>query len=200
MIDSNSKKQYFARIAEGDKSAFDVFFKHYYPKLIKFAQIYVDSVQQAEDVVADVLTNVLINRKRVFALDHFESYLYFSVKNKSITSIKRQQRENPFIFDSNEFILNSMAVADPHDLLVGVELQDQVNQITQQFPPKRKMVFQLIREEGFTYRQVAELMNISERTVEVHLKLAVKELREGIEIFLGDGRSAKITQKAPAKH
>nr|WP_295923981.1 RNA polymerase sigma-70 factor [uncultured Dyadobacter sp.] len=200
MTDLNSKKRCFTQIAEGDKKAFDVFFKYYYPKLIQFARIYVDSVPQAEDVVADVLTNILVNRKRVFILDHFESYLYFSVKNKAISSIKRQQRENPFLFDSSDIILNSMAETDPHEMLVGVELQDQVDEIIRQFPPKRKMVFQLIREEGFTYRQVAELMNISERTVEVHLKLAVKELREGIENFLGDRKSRKNMHKTSEKH
>jgi RNA polymerase sigma-70 factor (family 1) len=196
MTDLNSRKRCFTQIAEGDKKAFDAFFKYYYPKLIQFARIYVDSLPQAEDVVADVLTNILSNRKRVFILDHFESYLYFSVKNKAISSIKRQQREKPFLFDSNDIILNSMAVTDPHELMVGVELQDQINEITQQFPAKRKMVFQLIREEGFTYRQVAELMNISERTVEVHLKLAVKELREAVENFLNDKKSRNDRLKA----
>lgn len=191
MIDSDSKRQCFNQIAQGDKKAFDVFFKHYYTKLLQFARNYVDALPQAEDVVADVLTNILINRKKVFSLDHFESYLFFSIKNKALTSIKKQQRENPYLFDSNEIVLNSLAVTSPHEALEGQELQETINRITQGFPPKRKMVFQLIREEGLSYRQVAELMSISERTVEVHLKLALNELRQGIENYLGEEHTRK---------
>jgi RNA polymerase sigma-70 factor (ECF subfamily) len=51
------------------------------------------------------------------------------------------------------------------------------------------MVFQLIREEGFSYRQVGELLDISERTVEVHLKLAIEALRQRINQYISEGQA-----------
>src|SRR5690606_37710903 len=81
-------------------------------------------------------------------------------------------------------ISNLDTAADPHELLMEQELSERVNRIIQNFPPKRKMVYKLIREEGFSYRQVADLMEISERTVEVHLKLAIKDLRENVDQYL----------------
>ena len=180
-----NKNSCFEQIVAGNKEAFDVFFKHYYPKLIQFARIYVNSLQQAEDVVADVLSNLLIHRKRVFALEHFEAYLYTSVKNKALSAIKRKVKTNPYPLEFVEFEPRAGADANPLELLVGQELRDQIFRIIHDLPPKRKMVFQLVREEGLSYRQVAHLMEISERTVEVHLKLAVKALREGVEHYWG---------------
>lgn len=190
MFDLKAKYLCFSRVAEGNKDAFDEFFAHYYPRLIQFAIIYVKCPSQAEDVVSDVITNLLVHRQRVFVLDHFESYLYSSVKNKALNTIKKQQRHDVYsqgIEISKSFIRDS---SDPHELLVEKELHTIIQSVVQNFPPKRKMVFQLIREEDLSYRQVAHLMNISERTVEVHLKLAVKSLRENVEQFF-DRKKAK---------
>lgn len=179
-----NKSLCFKQIVAGNKEAFDVFFKHYYPKLIQFARIYVNSLQQAEDVVADVLTNLVIHRKRVFALEHFEAYLYSSVKNKALSAIKRNVRVNAYPLEVVDFDSRATSDTSPICLLIAQELRDQIFRIVHDLPPKRKMVFQLVREEGLSYRQVAHFMEISERTVEVHLKLAVKSLREGVEQYL----------------
>lgn len=184
MSDMKEKSLWFVRIAEGNKEAFDAFFKHYYPKLIQFACIFVNSTQQAEDVVSEVLTNILIHRERVFALDHFEAYLYSSVKNKALTANKKQQRTSSFAQERQNVKPLSATSSDPHQLLADQEFHLLIRKVINDLPPKRKMVFQLIREEQLSYRQVAELMNISERTVEVHLKLAVKTLRQATEQYL----------------
>ena len=191
MNENNDKRLCFTRIAEGDKKAFDAFFEQYYPKLLQFARIFVQSQPLAEDVVAEVLTNMLAQRERVFRLEHFEAYLYSSIKNKALSSLKKQNRVKNFPDDvQNHKSLNSVST-DPHTLLVVKEMDTIVAEVIRSFPPKRHMVFQLIKEEGFSYRKVAELMNISERTVEVHLRMAVKSLRERIEQYIEEEHTKK---------
>src|SRR5690554_3918966 len=182
MADIENRSLCFAQIAKGDKAAFDKFFESYYPKLLQFARLFVASQQQAEDVVADVLTNLLIQRERVFALDHFEAYLYSSVKNKALSSLKRLHNTETSLDVGHQPL--QISTSDPYQLLEQKEFQEFILQVIGNLPPKRKMVFQMIREEGLSYREVAELLDISERTVEVHLKLAVKDLRENIETYL----------------
>lgn len=184
MADLTNKSLCFAQIAEGNKEAFDVFFRHYYPRLLRFARNFLGCSIQAEDVVAEVLTNLLLHRDRIFALDHFEAYLYSSVKNKALSSLKKNQRTDPYTSDYEDFRPLVSTASDPYEQLVEQELKARVYKIIEDFPPKRKMVYQLIREEGLSYRQVADIMEISERTVEVHLKLAVKALREDVERYL----------------
>lgn len=182
MAEIENRSLCFAQIAKGDKKAFDLFFKNYYPKLLQFARLWVSSPQQAEDVVADVLTNLLIHRERVFALDHFESYLYSSIKNKALSSLRKLERMVPEMDNDHQPV--QVATSDPYQLLEQKEFKEFISQIIDSLPTKRKMVFQMIREEGLSYREVAELLDISDRTVEVHLKLAIKDLRENIEHYL----------------
>jgi RNA polymerase sigma-70 factor (family 1) len=180
----SDKISLFKRISEGDKEAFDIFFESYYLKLIHFAQIFVDSEQQAEDIVSEVLTNILINRKKIFVLENFDAYLYSSVKNKALSLVKRRKVADDYSKHVCNTEQNNFTFVDPHDLLVEKEFNSLIFKVIDGLPPKRKMVFQLIREEGFSYRQVAELLDISDRTVEVHLKLAIKSLRKKVKEYL----------------
>ncbi len=197
MADIENRSLCFAQIAKGNKEAFDVFFESYYPKLLQFARIFLQSHQQAEDVVADVLTNLLIHRERVFALDHFEAYLYSSVKNKALSSLKKLKKVEPGQDPEVEYRPLETPTSDPHQLMEQREFTDYILQVIENLPPKRKVVFQMIREEGFSYREVADLLEISERTVEVHLKLAVKDLRENIETYLDRKLPGKNNKKFP---
>ena len=73
---------------------------------------------------------------------------------------------------------------DPHEMLVGIELYGQINKLIERLPPKRQQVYRLIKDDDMCYKDVAKLMDISERTVEVHLKIAVRELRSSIVGYL----------------
>lgn len=172
------RKILFRRIAEGDKRAFDEFFDLYYTRLVQFARLFVDTPEQAEDVVSDVLTALLTKREKVFVLDQFEAYLYMAVKNRAISAIRRRQ-----VADAYAEHIAQNSTPNAHDTLIAQELHDLVDRVIDSFPPKRRMVFQLIRDEELSYAQVAELLDISVRTVEVHLRLAVRELRQRIDAY-----------------
>ncbi|MDF9796417.1 RNA polymerase sigma-70 factor (family 1) [Catalinimonas alkaloidigena] len=187
----DNKRLLFDNIAEGDKKAFDTFFAFYYQKLIQFALIFLNTEQEAEDVVAEVLTNMLAQRERVFKLNHFEAYLYASVKNKCLSFIRKQGKVNQYNQGFEQSIPFTTNTSDPYEKLVEEELSTLIQQVIINLPPRRKMVFQLIREENFSYRKVAELMDISERTVEVHLKLAIETLRTHIEKYGATEKSKK---------
>ncbi len=72
----------FTLIAAGNKKAFDRFFMIYYMRLVNFSNLILRDKNSAEDVVSEVLTNLLMEKERVFRLKNFESYLYTAVKNK----------------------------------------------------------------------------------------------------------------------
>lgn len=178
------KETIFKRIAEGDKKAFDEFFTLYYPRLVQFAGLYLDSVAQAEDVVSEVLTNMLHQRERVFLLKNFDGYLYSSVKNKALSSIRRKRVAEAYSVHIHRDHSHCAVFPDSHDGLVAQELNELVAKIIAGFPPKRRIVFQLVRDEGMSYSEAATLLDISVRTVEVHLRLAIGELRKTVEAYL----------------
>ena len=190
MNELKDKSLSFIRIAQGDKQAFDDFFHQYYPCLVRYTRAIVHCEQQAEDIVADVLTNLLARREKVFALPHFEAYLYTSVRNKAITFLKRRKDTAVSSTELRKLTRTTGSAASPYELLVEEELDALARRVIQNLPPKRRRAFQLFRERNLSYRQVADAMHISERTVEVHLRMAVKTLRRAVEDYL-DQKEAK---------
>ncbi len=186
MYSSKKDNDILSRVAKGDKKAFDVFFESYYPKLINFAVPFTNSVAQAEDVVSEVLTNILVDRKRIFSLNNFNAYLYTAIKNKALTHLRKQHQALTYSHENYRSKYQFVNAPNPHELLVENELKQVVSNMITQLPDRRKTVFHMIKEDGLSYKEVAQLLDISERTVEVHLKLAVRSLRECIAHYLSD--------------
>lgn len=184
--DKNIKAQLIKMSEKDDKQAFSFFFNYYYVKLLRFAHLFVPSIHQAEDVVSEVLIRLLKKRKELFKIENFEGYLFLAVKNEALNNIKLSKRNNNLVSIENENDCFSSDFVDPYTKLVEEELRNLIYCTIEKLPPKRRMVYKLIKDEGLKYKEVAELLDISERTVEVHLKIAVKELRETIKTYLED--------------
>ena len=187
MNNNKNIKELLFKIAEkDDKQAFSLFFNQYYAKLLRFAHLFVPSIHQAEDIVSEVLIRLLKKRKELFKIQNFEGYLFLSVKNEALNHLKQSKRNNNLVSIENEHDCFSSDFVDPLNKLLEEELRDLIYHTIEKLPPKRRMVYKLIKDEGLKYKEVAELLEISERTVEVHLKIAVKELREKIIKYLED--------------
>lgn len=173
------------KIAENDDTkAFSEFFRHYHSRLLRLAHMFVSSPQMAEDIVSDVLIKLLRNKKETFNKENFIGYLYQCIKNQSLDHLKRN-RKQPLVDinynDADYFILDK---STPHSQLIQKEFEKVIVDCVESLPPKRKLVFKLVKDEGMSYKQVAGLLDISERTVEVHLRIAISQLKSSIDEYL----------------
>lgn len=178
------------RLAESDdKSAFTIFFNEYYSRLIQFAMLFVHSYSLAEDVVSEVLIRLVRRRKELCNIQNFKGYLFQSVKHEALNQLKQYKRQRdvlkPLEDEKDHFLPD---LVDPCEQLLEKELRAIVFKIVNELPPKRRMVYKLVKDEGMRYRDVAELLEISERTVEEHLKIAVRSLREGVTAYFAEKR------------
>lgn len=183
------------QIAENDdKKAFSYFFNRYYTRLVQFALLFVPSHNLAEDVVSEVMIRLLRKRKELHTITNFQGYLFQAVKNEAINQLKVYNRHSanskPIENEKDHFLPD---LVDPCEKLLEKELREIVSKIVEGLPPKRRMVYKLIKDEGLRYKQVGELLDISERTVEEHLKIAVKELRAGVQKYFRERQPLKIS-------
>jgi RNA polymerase sigma-70 factor (family 1) len=177
------------------EKTFKVFFDHYYVRMVKFAFLYVPQQAQAEDVVSEVMIKILKNRHKLHEIKNLEGYLFLSVKNQAISSLRQspnyQESEWSDSYDNN-FIDTS---DNPGQHMETDELSNFIQNIVNNLPPQRQMVFKLVKEEGQKIKDVAELMELSPKTVKNHLDLAMKTLRQEVTAFLKDQPKAKIGKK-----
>jgi RNA polymerase sigma-70 factor (ECF subfamily) len=175
-------KELQTRIAIEDESAFTQLYLHFGKKLNLFAASLVRSREIAEELVEDVFVKLWASRQRITDIENITVYLYVAVKNKSLN--KLSQKANELItapFDFLDTTTDEFA-SDPYDLMITSEMMAQMQHAIEALPPRCKMIFKLVREDGLKYKEVAEILNISVNTIDVQMAIAVKKICTALHI------------------
>ncbi|RZJ50357.1 MAG: RNA polymerase sigma-70 factor [Chryseobacterium sp.] len=182
----------FRAIEKGNKTAFDELFLLYHAKLISLARHYVNSQEDAEEITSEMFIKLWLKRENLSYVSHPEAYLFILVKNACLNHI-RSEKKRKLIFSPSqtEDIANYHAVSNTCDPELFLLLDNAVAALPQQ----RKIIFKLIKEEGLKSKVVAEIMDISVRTVENQLYKAVKSLADTLSGYLGYHPQAKKREK-----
>jgi len=177
------------RISLQDEAAFTELYQLFGKKLIQFAISLVRSKEVAEELVEDVFVSLWANRGTVTAVQNLTVYLYVSVKNKALTTLSRKARELVTApFDYLDTAVNELA-ADPYSLMITAEMMARMQTAIEGLPPRCKMIFKLVREDGLRYKEVAEILNISVNTIDAQMAIAVKKICLALHI----GKSPRFT-------
>lgn len=175
-------KELQARIARNDQAAFTQLYLHFGKRLIHFAASLLRSKETAEEITEDVFVKLWANRATINDIDNITVYLYVAVKNMSLSTLSRQARQLVLApFDFLDTPVDDWAV-DPYDLMITSEMMERMHQAVEALPPRCKMIFKLIREDGLKYKEVAEILNISVNTIDVQMAIAVKKICMALHI------------------
>ena len=164
---------------EDDVKAFEKLYYALFSKLIKFSIYYVNHREISEEIVSEVFVKCWNNRKELGHVQHPESYLFIAVKNQSLKHLKKASNMHMVEVDEHEYKL--VDYADPSKKIERKELHRQLDQAIETLPDQARMVFRLIKENGLKYKEVAELLDISPRTVQTQLFRAVAKLRDALK-------------------
>lgn len=180
---SDLERAWVARIAAGDIGAFEVVFGLHYEPLCSFALQFVSSPDAARDVVQEIFVRVWEQRVSLAGCENLRAYLFTAVRNRCFKalrhgsvvrrSVERWQRDGA-----------SPGAAErppsPEDQLEAAELASDLNAVLAELPERAREAFLLHRRQGLAYTEIAEVMDVSVRTVENHIARALRGLREGL--------------------
>lgn len=151
--------------------------------------MYVKQHCLAEEIVSDVMLNIFKKREKLAESENIEGYIFISVKNQSLKYL-RKNKNMVFIENyENEADLLLTCAETPEYQYITNEFHQIIRRAIDALPPKRKLVFRLIKEEGLKYQDVARLLDLSVKTVETHMGLALKSLHTCIERYKDDAAS-----------
>ena len=150
--------------------------------------LYVKQHNAAEEIVSDVLINLFNRRAKIAESQNLEGYIFIAVKNQSLKYLRKNNRttymEN---FESDEDLI-LMTPESPENICIENEFGQIIRETIDSLPPKRKLVFRMVKEEGLRYQDVAELLDLSIKTVETHMGLALKVIHNQIEVYKTSGK------------
>jgi RNA polymerase sigma-70 factor (ECF subfamily) len=170
-----------ARIARGDRGAFEALFREHYEALVRFAEGVLRSRDVAEDVVQDVMLNVWRQRETLQVDESARAYLFRSVRNRALNQLRNERVRRDAIPHLASDPRPSAAVDSE---LVEEELASAIRDAVAALPPRCREVFELSRGEGLRYSEIAAVLGISIKTVETQMGRALKSLRERLAAFL----------------
>ena len=180
---------YIRDISEhNDQRAFKKLYQHFSPGLISYANTLLRNTQLSEEAVADVFVKLWSNRKTLPTISNLSYYLYTATKHTALNYLHSQKRHNHLDLEAVDSVFN---IQCPETTSIQKENLQQIEAAINSLPVKCKLVFRLIKENGLRYKEVAELLSISPKTVEAHMTTAYSRIAERLEDMLEEFTSAK---------
>jgi len=163
-----------------DAVAYKELFLLYHSKLIQFSTIITGSRESAEEVVSDVFLKFWNNRNALSRVENFHLYAYIATKNQSLNYLQKIHREKVFSLDDMVVEFKSLYY-DPEQLMITAEMFNRIRKAVSDLPPRCQLIFKLIKEDGLMHREVAELLDLSLKTVENQMTIALRKIGKSIE-------------------
>jgi RNA polymerase sigma-70 factor (family 1) len=158
-----------------DLKAFEALFYGLNNRLIKFCILYVHQKEAAEEIVSDVFVKCWEGRKDLTEIVNPETYLFVCVKNQSLNYVKKYSNIHLVQIEASDKI-EFVNTYDPEKEMERKELHFLLDQAIAKLPQQACIIFKLIKQDGMKYKEVAEILNISPRTVQTQLFRAIKKL------------------------
>jgi RNA polymerase sigma-70 factor (family 1) len=178
-----SEQQWIEQVANNnDERAFRRLFDLYYAPLVQYSTYITGSLSLSEEIVSEVFVNVWKNRLKLTGINNFKGYIYTSAKYKTIDYIR--QSKNLIFFSVEKHDFEEYIVLDnPEDKFIEEEMTNRLDAAILKLPEKCRMIYRLVKEEQMKYREVAELLDISPKTVENQMIIAMKKIRAEISSY-----------------
>lgn len=168
----------FEKMAEGDQKAFRFFFDKYYEDLCHFINTYIHNPSIAEEIVQDIFIYFWENKETLTISYSVKSYLYQATKNRSLNFIRNEKRRSRI---HDRILSDSKSESEPNDSYLDTEQLKQIISFSiQKLPPRCREIYSLCKEEHLTYKEVAEKMGISQKTVENQMGIVIRKLKTSL--------------------
>jgi RNA polymerase sigma-70 factor (ECF subfamily) len=171
------EKALIIRLKNDDMAAFDQIYHKYNRLLYGFAIKIVKFNHDAEDIVHDVFLKLWQNRKSIKEDTSFKSFLFTIAYHTIVNLIRKKSVTEEYIEALKDIQKEPPAVSGADLEIEFNELNEKLRNVLEKLPSRQKEVYQLSRDEGLTYSEIAEKLDISVNTVENHMTRALKYLR-----------------------
>ena len=166
------------KIQAGDHDAFKDFYDLHYNALFRFLVSKKTAPQAAKDLIQKAFIYIWEHRKQIDPKKSLRAYIF----QIAYTRMLNHHRDNKK-FDIEEAVPEQQTTHTPEDTAQANDLKRLIDQAIEEMPEKRGTVFQLCFMEDFTYKEAAETLEVSPKTIENHMGLALKDMRKYLKNF-----------------
>lgn len=178
-MNSISDKDILKRLSDGDASAYAYLFDRYYAKVCRFVKSILYDVDAVDDIAQNVFMKVWISRAELTRVNSLNNYLFTIARNEACDQLRRRASWSRY---EQYTLLGGMEHSDRLSLSYDLErMETIVEKCVEEMPPQRKLVFRMSREEQLTNLEIARRLQLSKRTVDRHISLALSDIRTALK-------------------
>ena len=179
-LQTTEERFLLSAMQHGDLKAYGVLFRRYYPILCAYATKFVE-LKDAEEIVQDVMLWLWENRETQTFETSLSQYLFKTVYHRAINQIVRHQSQ---LRADTLFYENMQGMLQDTDFYQLEELQRRIREAVDALPPAYREAFVMHRFDNKSYKEIAEILQVSPKTVDYRIQQALKQLRITLKDYL----------------
>lgn len=168
-------------LKDGDEFYFKQVFDQYHQKLYFFILYKTNSEYIAEEVVQMAFTK-LWQCRQTLQEEYTISTQLFRIATTTLIDYLRKYNNKDAVTAGLDVLDVEKGIDSTNEKMSGAELQKRISEAVKELPPVRKQVFEMSREQGMSYREIAETLSVSSKTVEGHISKALKQIKKHIMV------------------
>ena len=179
--DFKNEPEALLQMADGNIAAYRFLFDHHFTDLCNFLLIYLHSKELSEEIALEIFTYIWEKRETLQIRATFKSFLFASAKNKAISHYRKEHKTIFTSLESGESMMTDISSAQY--FMENNELRAIIDSAISKLPEKSRQVYQLAWEENLSHKEIAEQLGITPKTVENHVGIALRKLRESLKPY-----------------
>lgn len=162
-------------LSQGSIKEFDKLFLLYYPRVKTFIDSMLDDKETAEDLAQDTFIRIWTYKATFAQVKNINAYIYQTAKHVLYTYLNKKLNTQAIGIDKMKEVPSFEQI---EEIIYCHELESLIDRAIDNMPPQRKEIFCMSRKEGLTNEEISQKLNISKRTVETHISMALTSLRK----------------------
>lgn len=168
-------------IREGDKDAFELFYRMEYANILHFVRSYLGDVESSEDVAQNTFMQLWAKRESIDVSRNLRAFVFTIARNNAISLLRTRARMGRY---EDKVNLEAFCHESVTDQINALSLKDLIEQTYQKLPDHIQQSFRMSRYEGMTNREIATAKGLSEKAIEYHMKIALRLFRDKLRDYL----------------
>jgi RNA polymerase sigma-70 factor (ECF subfamily) len=170
-------------VAKDEPGAFDLFFHRYYDRAFRTAFHYVDNKEICFEIVTNVFFSVWQSRRKLPQVSNIETYLYVSVRNEVGRYFKQTNHSLLVSLEEIASQADKETAASPEDIIMAQEVEALLQDAIRVLPEKCRNIFRMVRLEGQSTKEVAQVLSVQEGTVRMQMKIATDKIMKYLKPY-----------------
>ena len=163
-----------------DQTAYKTLFFTLFPSLQNFAFSIVKSRVLAEEIASDMLLEVWMRRHKLMDIENLKLYLFTGTKHAAVNRLKQENKHSKFCLEKLQVEFISDYV-NPEESTELHELENNIAKAVKELPPACQLIYKLAKEDRLKYKDIAQLLDLSIKTIDHQLAIALKKIGQALQ-------------------